>query len=74
VAAATLQSHAVVMAQSHAVVMAQSHAIVMPPRRPNLQASAERALYFSDPAPWRLQAPAGAFDRLKAAESVPTDD
>jgi rare lipoprotein A len=51
-----------------------SQTVVMPPRRPNLQASAERALYFSDPAPWRLQAPAGAFDRLKAAVSVPIED
>jgi rare lipoprotein A len=39
---------------------------VLPPRRPLVQASAERALYFSDPPVDRLKRRAGgAFDRLK---------
>ncbi len=48
---------------------------VMPPRRPELQASAEKALYFADPV--RLppkRPPAGAFERLKAANSTLTAD
>jgi rare lipoprotein A len=49
--------------------------IVMPPRRPNLQASAEKALYFSDPPlPPLKSASTGAFDRLKAAKSAPISD
>ena len=49
--------------------------VVMPPRRPDPQASAKTALYFSDPVllpPKRP--PAGAFDRLKAANSTLTAD
>jgi hypothetical protein len=42
----------------------------MPPRRPTLQASAERALYFSDPALSRLKPrPRGAFERLKPVKA-----
>src|SRR5271168_201330 len=45
--------------------------VVMPPRRPELHASAEKALYFSDPAaPRSRKVPAGAFDRLKKAKST----
>jgi rare lipoprotein A len=51
----------------HAVIPPQVQHVVIPPRRPNLQASAERALYFSDPAVPRLDAPARAFDRLNSA-------
>jgi rare lipoprotein A len=58
----------------HAVIPPQVQHGVIPPRRPNLQASAERALYFSDPAVPRLEAPAGAFDRLKAVDSAVTQD
>jgi rare lipoprotein A len=58
----------------HAVIPPQVQHVVIPPRRPNLQASAERALYFSDPAASRLQAPGGAFDRLRAANSAATQD
>ena len=58
----------------HAVIPPQVQHVVIPPRRPNLQASAERALYFSDPAVPRLEAPAGAFDRLKAVNSAATQD
>jgi peptidoglycan lytic transglycosylase len=48
---------------------------VMPPRRPDLQASAEKALYFSDPPlPPLKSASTGAFDRLKAVKSTPTAD
>jgi rare lipoprotein A len=72
VAAAAQRSQTV--AQHSQTAALKSQTVVMPPRRPNLQASAERALYFSDPAPSRLQAPAGAFDRLKPAESVPIED
>jgi rare lipoprotein A len=58
----------------HAVIPPQVQHVVIPPRRPNLQASAERALYFSDPAVPRLEAPAGAFDRLKAVNTPVTQD
>ena len=48
----------------------RSFAAVMPPRRPTLQASAERALYFSDPALSRLKPrPRGAFERLKPVKA-----
>ncbi len=48
---------------------------VLPPRRSDLQASAGKALYFSDPPhPRRKKPPAGAFDRLKAARSTLTAD
>ena len=49
-----------------AAVASQPQHAVLPPRRPDLQASAEKALYFSDPAARRLRpTPPGAFDRLK---------
>jgi hypothetical protein len=47
----------------------------MPPRRPEVSASAEKALYFSEPARLaRKNPPAGAFDRLKAVKSTLTGD
>ena len=50
-----------------AAVAAPSPARVMPPRRPDLHASAERALYYSEPARLPPKKPTtGAFDRLKA--------
>jgi len=58
-----------------AVAAPSTERAVMPPRRPGLQASAEKAFYFSDPV--RLppkRPPAGAFDRLKAAKSSLTAD
>jgi rare lipoprotein A len=58
----------------HAVIPPPVQHGLIPPRRPNLQASAERALYFSDPAVPRLEAPAGAFDRVKSANSAATED
>jgi rare lipoprotein A len=49
--------------------------VVMPPRRPDLQASAEKALYFSDPPlPPLKSASTSAFDRLNAAKSALTPD
>jgi rare lipoprotein A len=75
VAAAARPQHAVIPPPSrHAVIPPQVQHVVIPPRRPNLEASAARALYFSDPAVPRLRAPAGAFDRLKAADSALTRD
>ncbi len=47
--------------------------VVLPPRRPDLQASAEKALYFSARLPPE-RPPAGAFDRLKAVKSTLTAD
>jgi rare lipoprotein A len=42
-----------------------AHAAVLPPRRPLVQATAEKALYFSDPSADRLKSlTGGAFDRL----------
>jgi rare lipoprotein A len=46
---------------------------VMPPRRPDLQASAEKAIYFSAQLPPK-RPPTGAFKRLKAANSSLTAD
>jgi peptidoglycan lytic transglycosylase len=58
-----------------AVATSPTERIVMPPRRPDLQASAEKALYFSEPAHLRRKKPpAGAFDRLKAVKSTLTPD
>jgi rare lipoprotein A len=53
-----------------AAVAASSPArVVLPPRRPALHASAERALYYSEPARLPPKKPtAGAFDRLKAVK------
>ena len=49
---------------------------VMPPRRHDIQASAEKALYFSSaPAVERLKSrPRGAFDRVKSAKASISDD
>jgi rare lipoprotein A len=58
-----------------AVATSPTARIIMPPRRPDLHASAEKALYFSEPAHLRRKIPpAGAFDRLKAAKSTLTAD
>jgi rare lipoprotein A len=58
-----------------AVATSPTERIVMPPRRPDLQASAEKALYFSEPAHLRRKKPPfGAFDRLKAVKSTLTAD
>jgi rare lipoprotein A len=57
-----------------AVAPSPTERVVMPPRRPDLQASAEKALYFADPARLRRKPPAGAFDRLKAIKSTLTAD
>src|SRR5271165_1917860 len=58
-----------------AVATSPTERVVMPPRRPDLQASAEKALYFSEPAHLRRKKPpAGAFDRLKAVKSTLTPD
>ncbi len=47
---------------------------VRPPRRPLVQASAEKALYFADPPIERLdRAAPGAFDRVKRAKSAIED-
>jgi rare lipoprotein A len=47
---------------------------VMPPRRPELHASAERALYYSGPVRLPPKKPAtGAFDHLKPAKSARAD-
>ncbi len=46
---------------------------VMPPRRSELQAGGERAIYFSAQVPPK-RPPAGAFDRVKPAKSRLTDD
>ena len=48
-----------------AVAASPAERAIMPPRRPDLQASAEKALYFSDPVRPRREKPASrAFDRL----------
>ncbi|HKI15102.1 MAG TPA: septal ring lytic transglycosylase RlpA family protein [Roseiarcus sp.] len=52
----------------------QPQHVVMPPRRPDLHASAEKALYFSDPAARPLKPmPADAFDRLKIKSALAED-
>ena len=54
-----------------AVATSSGERIVMPPRRPDLQASAEKALYFSEPARLPPRRPrANAFERLKAANAT----
>jgi rare lipoprotein A len=47
-------------------------AFALPPRRPLLQASAERALYFSDPPKPRFHP--SVFDRLRPSDSPPSGD
>jgi rare lipoprotein A len=52
-----------------AVAASSSMRVVMPPRRPELHASAERALYYSGPARLPPKKPTtGAFDRLKVVK------
>ena len=52
----------------------QPQHVVMPPRRPDLHASAEKALYFSDPAARPLKpTPPDAFDRLKIKSALTED-
>jgi rare lipoprotein A len=46
---------------------------VVPPRRPELHASAERALYYSGPVRLPPKKPTAAFDRLKPAKSARAD-
>ena len=56
-----------------AVAASPNERVVMPPRRPDLQASAEKALYFSESAHLRgKKLPAGVFDRLKTTKSTAT--
>ena len=43
---------------------------VMPPRRPELHASAERALYYAGPVRLPPRRPTSAFDRVKGAKSA----
>jgi rare lipoprotein A len=50
-----------------ALASSSAERAVMPPRRPDLQASVEKAFYFSAQLPPK-RPPAGAFDRLKAAK------
>ena len=53
---------------------ASRRARVVPPRRPELHASAERALYYSGPVRLPPKKPTtGAFDRLKPAKSARAD-
>ena len=56
-----------------AVAASPSERVVMPPHRPDLQASAEKALYFSAQLPPR-RPPTGAFGRLKPANAALTAD
>jgi rare lipoprotein A len=46
---------------------------VMPPRRPELHASAERALYYVGPVRLPPKRPTSAFDRVKGAKSARAD-
>jgi rare lipoprotein A len=57
-----------------AVSIAQPAHIVTPPRRPELHASAEKALYLVNPAARWIKLPARAFDRLNIPKSVSADD
>jgi rare lipoprotein A len=53
--------------------VASAHAVV-PPRRPELHASAERALYYAGPLRLPPKKPTtGAFDRLKSSKSARAD-
>ena len=50
-------------------------AAVLPPKRPELHASAEKALYFSDPASDGVtRLTGGAFDRVKPARRADVDN
>ncbi len=46
---------------------------VLPPRRPLIQASADRALYFSSSSEQQLKRIGGAFERVKSADSTTRD-
>jgi rare lipoprotein A len=59
--------------RSTLVVAAVAERAVMPPRRPDLQASAQKAFNFSAQLPPK-RPPAGAFDRLKAVKTAQTAD
>ena len=56
-----------------AVAASPSERVVMPPHRPDLRASAEKALYFAAQLPPR-RPPTGAFRRLKPANAALTPD
>ena len=47
---------------------------VMPPRRPLVQASADKALYYSDSPSERLNKPRGPFERVKPAIGLATQE
>jgi rare lipoprotein A len=47
---------------------------VMPPRRPLVQASAEKALYYSNSPSVRLNKPRGPFERVKPAAGLATQE
>jgi rare lipoprotein A len=64
---------AFVVAAAHGSSSVSSVHAIMPPRRPELHASAERALYYSGPARLPPKRPTGAVDRLKAAKSARAD-
>ena len=59
-------------AAASSVRVSSLHA-VMPPRRPELHASAERALYYSGPVRLPPKKPTDAFDHLKPAKSARAD-
>ena len=57
-----------------AAAASQTQHVVLPPRRPDLHASADKALYFSDPAARPLRPTAAdAFDRLKMKAALSGD-
>jgi rare lipoprotein A len=57
-----------------AAVPSPAERALMPPRRPDLQASAEKALYFAAADKRKKPAPPRAFDRVKPAKSTLTGD
>jgi rare lipoprotein A len=64
---------AFVVAAAHWSPSVSSAHAVMPPRRPELHASAERALSYSGPVRLPPRKPAGAADRLKLSKSARAD-
>ena len=67
------RSPTVVAAAASSTRVSSLHA-VMPPRRPELHASAERALYYSGPVRLPPKKPTtDAFDHLKSAKSAQAD-
>jgi rare lipoprotein A len=68
---ATTHGPVVVAAATRSAV--SSARAVVPPRRPELHASAERALYYSGPVRLPPKKPTGAFDHLKPAKSARAD-